>query len=206
MTAKLVLLFLFFTIVIFVNSNECDSRCDCDQVAQGCPGPRFCMKPDPDCCANFIQCNDAGLVYVLTCQDGLYYSDITLQYLNNILLRRFYNINIIGTCITNQSKLCSNSLRLTTTSSSSSVRTYYTLCIDSCAKKGGGGGGKNDKKEKDVAYDSVKDADLNTMKSSCDATVDFLRRGFGNIRCGRTGPELLDLITVETPNGPMSTA
>ncbi|EFA79247.1 hypothetical protein PPL_07665 [Heterostelium album PN500] len=236
MTSKIVLLFLFFTIVIFVNSQECDPRCDCDKVSKVCPDPRNCKKPNPDGCDSYIECDD-GLYYEVYCQEGLYWNNngqilhvrwIESEYWSNHLIpnretilrfNNINNINIIGTCITNQSKkLCSNSLRLTTTtSSSSSVRTYYTrvsainqyngnvVCIDSRAKKGGGGGGgKNDKKEKEVAYDSVKDVDLNTMKSSCDATVDFLRRGFGNIRCGRTGPELLDLITVETPNGPMS--
>ncbi|EFA74772.1 hypothetical protein PPL_11804 [Heterostelium album PN500] len=178
MTAKLVLLFLFFTIVIFVNSGECDPRCDCDEVAKGCPGPRFCMKPNPDDCNNYIQCTDAGVFSEQPCPDGLQWNDDGLRCENPVnstchplpldlspilvLALRFNNINIIGTCITNQSKLCSNSLRLTTTTSSS-VRTYFTrvsainqyngnvVCIDSRAKKGGGGGGggKNDKKEND---------------------------------------------------------
>eukprot|EP01133_Synstelium_polycarpum_P009230 gene9230-10826_t len=68
------------------------------------------------------------------------------------------------------------------------------------AKKGGGG--KNDKKE-EVAYDSIKSVDLAPMKTSCDATMDYLRREFGNIRCGRAGPELLERISVETPSGNM---
>ncbi|GAM27947.1 hypothetical protein SAMD00019534_111230, partial [Acytostelium subglobosum LB1] len=74
-----------------------------------------------------------------------------------------------------------------------------TMLCSGRAKKGGGGG-KSDKKD-DVVISSVKDVDLTAMKQACDATIDFIRRGYGNIRCGRAGPELLDLIQVETPNG-----
>jgi hypothetical protein len=77
---KIILNILFFILLIYnINcSPSCDTRCDCDQVAQGCPGPRFCRKPNPDDCASFWECNDGGLLYTMPCSDGLYYSDITL--------------------------------------------------------------------------------------------------------------------------------
>ncbi|EFA83222.1 hypothetical protein PPL_04012 [Heterostelium album PN500] len=58
-----------------VNSQGCDPRCDCDEVAKGCPGPRHCMKPDPDNCNTFIQCNDGGLLYVMPCAVDLEWND-----------------------------------------------------------------------------------------------------------------------------------
>ncbi|EGG22477.1 hypothetical protein DFA_04605 [Cavenderia fasciculata] len=76
-----------------------------------------------------------------------------------------------------------------------------SMFLERAAKKGGGGG--KDKGKEEIPYANIKQVDLSTMKQRCEATMDFVKRQFGDIRVGRAGPELLERITVETPNGNM---
>eukprot|EP01132_Coremiostelium_polycephalum_P004609 gene4609-5758_t len=81
-TITLILILFLCTILVFGSAQGCDPRCDCDEVEKGCPGPRYCMKPNPDDCSTFIQCNDGGIAYVMPCAPGfngrLYWNDNSL--------------------------------------------------------------------------------------------------------------------------------
>ncbi|KYQ92576.1 hypothetical protein DLAC_06566 [Tieghemostelium lacteum] len=135
--------------------------------------------------------------------------------INNTLKFRNLNLKTLSSLNVTQGVIISNSIKSLniclsgeiTSLSTRSSRYYFsrssTLSLldnnsyNRAGKKG------NDKKggKEEVKYDSIKSIDLNPMKASCDKTIDFMNREYGNIRCGRASPELLERISVDTPSG-----
>ncbi|EGC28370.1 hypothetical protein DICPUDRAFT_160263 [Dictyostelium purpureum] len=108
---------------------------------------------------------------------------------NRTIVRGIFNIS-------------ANPSRIVSRRSSLSFLNENTSVIITRAKGGskGGKGGKGGK-EDDTPFTNWKDIDLSRYQEASMKTLDYISREYGNIRFGRAGPELLDRINVETPNG-----